>query len=651
MDFMQKIFLLLILLRYLVTMGDCQKSVEKIEDIFEELEPKSLLATFTETEKWYEYPKESCGEQFLTYINSIIEEETWALKMLDSSSKIPSGILLGNVKDLGMFDECDSVQAVKGNIKIRGRHCMYRVNLTNQKISTSVSPTWSICVPSACNADDVETFLTRAINDLEFANDLEITRASATCSSVGPQRWSKGSITSMALFSIFVIFLIICTFLDIIQNSNPLQSAVVSNLTELSLYKSAHNILNMNADSNSFSALYGIRSLSMCWIVLVHECMITIMKWLKSWKSLYIRMGLFAVDTFFALSGLLVTYSFLKDMSTGRKFNIFKFYFHRYIRLTPPMAALLTFLIFIIPHLGSGPMWEEFESTKKCDEKWWTFLMYTNNYVDAEYLCLNHLWYLAADMQLFFISPLILYPLTKKPKLGIAIWCLLFVSQIAIPAAIIAMNQYTSTWELDVSDEKRQSSFKNVYAVAHTRGGSWLVGVLFGYIISTQRSDLKKKTIYFGWVCCAISLTFCTLGTIFSQPQEYVYNVVWESVFTSISRPLWATSIAWIVLACIRGHGGPINTFLSLPIFIPISRVSYSVYLVHVTIMQIKVFATRTPHYFSGFQLFNNFLDNLVLAIVIAFFWSLLFEVPILTLEKIIFRRKNSNEKSKRFCL
>ncbi|XP_033222905.1 nose resistant to fluoxetine protein 6-like isoform X3 [Belonocnema kinseyi] len=599
MDFMQKIFLLLILLRYLVTMGDCQKSVEKIEDIFEELEPKSLLATFTETEKWYEYPKESCGEQFLTYINSIIEEETWALKMLDSSSKIPSGILLGNVKDLGMFDECDSVQAVKGNIKIRGRHCMYRVNLTNQKISTSVSPTWSICVPSACNADDVETFLTRAINDLEFANDLEITRASATCSSVGPQRWSKGSITSMALFSIFVIFLIICTFLDIIQNSNPLQSAV----------------------------------------------------WLKSWKSLYIRMGLFAVDTFFALSGLLVTYSFLKDMSTGRKFNIFKFYFHRYIRLTPPMAALLTFLIFIIPHLGSGPMWEEFESTKKCDEKWWTFLMYTNNYVDAEYLCLNHLWYLAADMQLFFISPLILYPLTKKPKLGIAIWCLLFVSQIAIPAAIIAMNQYTSTWELDVSDEKRQSSFKNVYAVAHTRGGSWLVGVLFGYIISTQRSDLKKKTIYFGWVCCAISLTFCTLGTIFSQPQEYVYNVVWESVFTSISRPLWATSIAWIVLACIRGHGGPINTFLSLPIFIPISRVSYSVYLVHVTIMQIKVFATRTPHYFSGFQLFNNFLDNLVLAIVIAFFWSLLFEVPILTLEKIIFRRKNSNEKSKRFCL
>lgn len=80
MDFFQKILLLLVLLRYLVTTGDCQKSVEKIEDIFGRLGPRSLLSTFTKTEQLYKYAKETCGGQFLAYTNSLRKGETWALK-------------------------------------------------------------------------------------------------------------------------------------------------------------------------------------------------------------------------------------------------------------------------------------------------------------------------------------------------------------------------------------------------------------------------------------------------------------------------------------------------------------------------------------------------------------------------------------------
>ncbi|XP_033214112.1 O-acyltransferase like protein-like [Belonocnema kinseyi] len=661
MDFILRILLVLIFSRYFITTSLCESSVGEIEDIFGRLGPRSLLKTFIESAKFSEYTKQTCAGQFLTYTNGLRKGEMWALKMLDSSSKIPSGILTGNIVDLGMFDECMSVQAKKEKIEIRGRHCMYSITLANHNSSDLVQPSFSICVPSACNAYDVETFLNKTIHNFELIKDLGITDITATCSTVGPQRWSKGTIISVTILSIFVIFLIICTFLDILQRRKPLESAVASNLTEFSLYKSASKILIMNVSSNSLSALHGIRSLSMCWIVLGHQYvmslfyananMIYVADWIKSWRSLYLFLALFAVDTFFMLSGLLLTYFFLKEMSTGKKFNVFAFYVHRYIRLTPPVVALLVFAIFIIPLMGSGPRWEEFGRIffgDKCIEKWWSFLLYTNNYVANDDVCLGHLWYLAVDMQFFWISPFILCPLVKKPKLGLAIWSVLFVSQIAAPAAIIAVNKYSATMELGRTLEETLSMVKHLYAVAYTRGGSWLVGVLFGYIIATKGSDFNKKTIYIGWICCLASLTFCTLGMRTFQQEDYVYNVVWESVFGALSRPLWAASVAWIVLVCIHGYGGPINTFLSLPIFIPFGRVSYCVYLIHIVLQGMLAFASRTPHYFTDFNVFNLFLASFALSVVIAFFGSLLFEAPILTLEKMILRRLKVNKSESR---
>lgn len=51
--------------------------------------------------------------------------------MLDASAKIPSGLLMGNIVELGNYDECIAVQgnSSKGQI-IRGQHCMLRVSLS-----------------------------------------------------------------------------------------------------------------------------------------------------------------------------------------------------------------------------------------------------------------------------------------------------------------------------------------------------------------------------------------------------------------------------------------------------------------------------------------------------------------------------------------
>ena len=147
-----------------------------------------------------------------------------------------------------------------------------------------------------------------------------------------------------------------------------------------------------------------------------------------------------SVDTFFFLSGLLVTYLSMLEMEKKR-FNLALFYVHRYIRLTIPVALVLLFIVGIEPHLGSGPFWGSMENTivGNCRKNWWTVLLYVNNMVGMDAQCLSQSWYLACDMQFYVYSPLVIVPLYKchgKNWWGVK-WLLLHLAVFtAVPVAL-----------------------------------------------------------------------------------------------------------------------------------------------------------------------------------------------------------------------
>jgi hypothetical protein len=49
---------------------------------------------------------------------------------------------------------------------------------------------------------------------------------------------------------------------------------------------------------------------------------------------------------------------------------------------------------------------------------------------------MNQTWYLAVDMQLFWLSPLLLYPLAKWPRFGKGLLAFATFASIAVPFAI-----------------------------------------------------------------------------------------------------------------------------------------------------------------------------------------------------------------------
>ena len=89
-------------------------------------------------------------------------------------------------------------------------------------------------------------------------------------------------------------------------------------------------------------------------------------------------------------------------------------------------ATVLAFLATIRPHIGNGPDWNFMQRIRKSARKyWWAHMLYVYNYVHPKSsspdFAFGETWYLASDMQMFWLSPLFIYPIWRWKKTGV-IW-------------------------------------------------------------------------------------------------------------------------------------------------------------------------------------------------------------------------------------
>ena len=51
--------------------------------------------------------------------------------------------------------------------------------------------------------------------------------------------------------------------------------------------------------------------------------------------------------------------------------------------------------------------------------------------------------------------------------------------------------------------------------------------------------------------------------------------------FNGFAKIAWSLSVSWVILACVKKRGGIVNSILCWPVWIPLSRVQYCLYLLH----------------------------------------------------------------------
>lgn len=88
------------------------------------------------------------------------------------------------------------------------------------------------------------------------------------------------------------------------------------------------------------------------------------------------------------ISGFLVSYGFLQNVTKNGKFNIFFYYLYRYLRITPFLAIVVLIYATLVEYLGSGPLWKDtcLAHLEPCRRYWWSTVLHVQSYVNPDSL-------------------------------------------------------------------------------------------------------------------------------------------------------------------------------------------------------------------------------------------------------------------------
>jgi peptidoglycan/LPS O-acetylase OafA/YrhL len=109
--------------------------------------------------------------------------------------------------------------------------------------------------------------------------------------------------------------------------------------------------------------------------------------------------------------------------------------------------------------------------------------------------------------------------------------------------------------------------------------------------------------------------------------------------YNGLHRLGWCICLGWVILACQKGAGGPVNAVLSWPAWTPLARISYSMYLIH---YQVIAYFTALPSFsvsFSHVLVVYWLLALLCASIFVALVVVVLVEAPLVQLEKMLFKQ------------
>ncbi|XP_015839400.1 nose resistant to fluoxetine protein 6-like [Tribolium castaneum] len=598
------------------------------------------------------------------------EEAGFALiKMLDAWSKLPSGIMDGNLIDLGSFDECYGIEYNN----IYGKYCLGIIQFNPQtekyfkvfgiasrkprpRLLLNPEPRlmglgddytglhFAACVPSTMSAAEIPGLF-------KYTEDFCYSKATEP-------ELSARAIVTITILAIFLCLVLVSTSYDIALNyfkKEPYHELLIA----FSFLHNGRKLFRSSKNSDQLLCLNGIKAMSMMWVITGHEFsnvmfaplsnFFVLQEWLNDPANMFIMGATVSVDTFFVVGGLVTVYTFLKSMDKGAKFNVLLFYFHRYLRLTPAYFIMALIHLFLLNHFGNGPLWKvvDVELVDSCETGWWSSLLYINNYVQKG-TCVPQTWYLQVDMQLFVLSPLILIPLYKWPKIGLSILGFLIIGGCVSPF-VIGYVKHINAGMLNNEDTEKFMTY--YYAATYARFGPYVIGMLAGYFlykIKTNKIRIHLKS----WHVITLWLVFIT-GLVACVWAGYPLNVATEedrwgsSLYLAFNRPAWAVAVVGVIFLCVSGYGTPIDKFLSWSVFQFLTKLSYSMYLVHICVISIRTSLLRNNIKFSSFAILHVFWGDFMITLGLSLILCLTFESPIIIIEKYLFHRSEKTKASK----
>ncbi|KAI1294868.1 Nose resistant to fluoxetine protein 6 [Halotydeus destructor] len=537
---------------------------------------------------------------------------------------------------------------------------------------------FGICIPSTCTAMEIEHVVNKVIGPLLHTNV-----------QVGPDevcttRLDKYTFNTTQLVALYIltgaisitgfatIFHLTYKLAHRTETSKIMPSKATEFVLAFSVIQNTSKLFHIRDNQEgTLSAVHGMRVLSMVWIIVGHTyCFGGFYKVLYTFKRLAVDSiskpsqwtyqplinAFLLVETFFFLGGVVLVYVALPMLEKHRgKFNYVTYVVHRWQRLTPALLGVICFII-ITPSLGSGPIWKKEMNwqSEGCQKNWWLSLLYLNNWIEpVDEMCGGQTWFIAADFQIYLFAPIIFLAYYRSAKLGLAVNLVLLFGGMASSGISAYFYSAEPTFILDhVIDLEMLHEYSRIgYFPTYHHIAPYCLGTLVGYFILKYRENgpkMPRMVQIVGWIVFPLMSTFvmlCTKGWNNAHDKVDPSQEV-SIVYAIFQRVTWCMGVAWVTFACATGYGGIVNTILSWKGFIPLSRLSYSIYMVHLIPIFLRVNSLRYTRPWDDFAFMSWAVFNIILGIVGAYLLYILFESPINSLERILLRPTNGRQKS-----
>ncbi|XP_017075501.2 LOW QUALITY PROTEIN: nose resistant to fluoxetine protein 6 [Drosophila eugracilis] len=609
----------------------------------------------------------SCLAEVRLLLKGAEEKSLPALRVFDAWGKFPQGLLYGHFVDMGNYESCLSLDLSRSlgstvTINAGSKYCLSNIQFESLLLESVGSAALTLrigtCMPSSCSADQLNRWLQGHLEDMFGENSTGVTLVQENDCSLAHRDPMDGlDWFAVSVLIVLCVLVLLATIFEYGGVSNKILGSfsLLTNLPQL--------LKTSNTPSpRVIPCLNGIRCLTIIWIILGHGYMYLLLSptinayeivaWAKTPFSMVLQSGSTSVDTFFLLSGLLLVLTTLRELDrTKGRLHVPLMYLHRLVRLTPVLALAVLIFMTLFNRLDSGPLWQQFTgSSDLCSDTWWATLLYVQNYAAPGRMCLGHSWYLAVDMQLYIISPLLLIALYKWGKKAVGGIVLLILLLFGCVFSIIIFNDlHVFVKKGNLGGDSPQ--MRLIYYTTHARATPWLIGLLFGYFLHHQngrKSRLPKWLALILWI-----LSISLLGTVIYAVYPYTQDGVDEisplagAFYLCLSRIAWPLGLCWIIWACQNGLAPVVNDLLSWSFWQPISKLSYCLYIWHLLVETVHIARIKTSLHFSDYDAILRFWSDFGITMLVSLFMHLFVEVPFSRLEMELLKKRRNAEANK----
>ncbi|KAL5276597.1 hypothetical protein ACFFRR_002050 [Megaselia abdita] len=589
---------------------------------------------------------QKCRADTKAFLKGLDNLDVWALRMHDSTGKLTSGILNGNINQVGDFDQClriDVNHADDSNDNdnaIRGQYCLAymqpTVHFKSKKLKQIMKLiqshnafksefmdaghrvprfnliNWGICVPSSCSPQDIEFTIKEYLQNFSenLGMDFQVRVEPGLCQTKSNQPWDKN--TKLAIY-FFLGVLSIAALSTIYEN---LTTSPKPNewLTAFSLYKNSKWLFSTKSAPGDIEAVHGIRFINAFMLLFAHKSMAMFFNSYnnrtemaenlgQSWTVIGRAASLYT-DPFLLFSGMLTSYSIFGRLMKGNPINLKNEYIGRLMRIVPSLGALILFCTYVLPLLGSGPQWNLVvgHHSDLCKRNWWRNLLFIHNYFGFGEMCLTHTHHLGIDTELFAVAPIMILSLWKWPKNTLKVLLALCVLGTGARYYTSVVNELSNYVYFGTNIQRLFRTADYMYSFPPYRSTVYIMGILLGYGLRKYKGlKISDSQLRLGWVIGIACYLLSTFGPAPMGRIDYEYNSTHAAIYAAFAPIAWCLFFGWAVFVSHLGYTNKFTNFLSWRGFQITTKLSYSVYLTQFPVFFFNVGRRRHVHHYYNF--------------------------------------------------